>query len=61
MNFSAAPQEITVPHWQQQWKKLLDSAAPEWKGHEEAPVMVNAGETITLLPESFILYTNNYV
>lgn len=61
MNFSAEPQDITVPHWQQQWKKLLDSAAPEWKGHEEAPAIIAAGETITLLPESFILYSNNYV
>lgn len=61
MNFSSAPQDLTIPHWeQQQWKKILDSASPEWRGYEEAPGIVTAGERITLLPESFILYTNNY-
>ncbi|WP_034257042.1 malto-oligosyltrehalose trehalohydrolase [Adhaeribacter aquaticus] len=58
MNFSQEEQKITVPSFIKQSKKLLDSGAPEWRGNADGPDTVEAGATIVLGPESFLMYTN---
>jgi maltooligosyltrehalose trehalohydrolase len=56
MNFSKGTQTVTVPAYVKQWPKLLDSASPEWRGQSAAPDTAMAGETLTLCPESFLLF-----
>lgn len=64
MNFSREQQPITLPGEgvfpisETTWKKLLDSAAPEWKGPAAASDTVKTGTTIHLQPESIIIYGN---
>ncbi|AHM60339.1 malto-oligosyltrehalose trehalohydrolase [Flammeovirgaceae bacterium 311] len=66
MNFSQKQQSIMLPTYRQEWRKLLDSAAAEWKSgnaSESASSTVQlsatAGDTITLQPESLVLYASS--
>ena len=59
MNFSSGTQTIAVPDQANQWRKLFDSAISEWKGPSEAPESVAANATVTLSPESFVVYVNS--
>jgi maltooligosyltrehalose trehalohydrolase len=63
MNFSRSRQTIMLPAYQQEWQKLLDSAAPKWNGPAAAPDFISGAskQPVTLQPESFTLYTNHYV
>lgn len=61
MNFSAEKQELSIPDDIPHWKKIMDSAAPQWAGPAESPSTVNAGQVLTLQPHSLLIYTNNYV
>jgi len=56
MNFSPGTQPITLPAYADQWRKILDSAAPEWKGPAAAPESAGANEQIILQPESLVLF-----
>ena len=58
MNFSANLQQITVPTYAGHWQKVLDSAAPEWKGPAAAPESVAGNEQLTLHPESLVLFAS---
>lgn len=58
MNFSKGTQTVEVPNQAKAWSKILDSSDPEWKGTTAAPDSLKAGATITLCPESFLLYVN---
>lgn len=58
MNFSQEPQSITLPTYEQQWKKLFDSADPQWNGSAAAPESVESNTNLTIQPESIILYSN---
>ncbi len=61
MNFSGVQQAVKVPPQPDKWKKLIDSAAPEWNGTVAVPQFVSGDENILLQPESFILYSNDHV
>jgi maltooligosyltrehalose trehalohydrolase len=65
MNFSARLQYIMPPSFTNEWHILLDSAAPEWGGPAAAPKKVSGanpgGSTLSLQPQSIIIYTNQYV
>lgn len=60
MNFSRQPQAVALPVLQTEWHKQLDSADAQWQGPESAvgmaPDLVSDGDTVTLQPESFVLY-----
>lgn len=71
MNFSKNPQPVMLPTYRQEWRRLLDSGAPEWKSAQgqntaanassssAAPLSASAGDTIHLQPESLVLYASN--
>jgi maltooligosyltrehalose trehalohydrolase len=61
MNFSATIFETTLPAHQKQWKNILDSAAPEYKGPIAAPTIAAANDHISVQPQSLLIYTNCYV
>ncbi|MFB9862217.1 malto-oligosyltrehalose trehalohydrolase [Rufibacter immobilis] len=56
MNFSAAPQKVTIPVSTKSWQILLDSAAPEWNGPQTSATTVAGGEELSLQPESLVVY-----
>jgi maltooligosyltrehalose trehalohydrolase len=55
MNFSGQPKQIAVPAG---GNKIFDSAAPEWAGPKAAPD-TTGGESITLQPESILIYRHD--
>jgi len=61
MNFSASRQDVAVPPSFTPWKKIIDSAALEWNGPESAPCTLTSSATMSLQPESVVLYSNNHV
>lgn len=61
MNFSQKEQLIAVSLHNQQWKKIFDSADPQWKGPKAAPETIIGGADLTLQPESILIYTNSHV
>ncbi|WP_080236730.1 alpha-amylase family glycosyl hydrolase [Spirosoma rigui] len=56
LNFSAEPQSITIPVLNKTWCKLLDSADPRWSGPAASPDDLSDAETLTLQPESIVVY-----
>lgn len=56
MNFSADPQAITLPALDREWQKLLDSADPRWSGPAASPDSLSNADTLTLQPESIVVY-----
>jgi len=58
MNFSKQEQRVTLPVIEKDWSKMLDSAAPQWRGPKEAPDQLKSGSAVTLQPESVLIYTN---
>jgi maltooligosyltrehalose trehalohydrolase len=58
MNFSKATQAVNLPAPARQWRKILDSAAPEWKGPGGGADQLAPGEPLHLSPESFVMYVN---
>jgi maltooligosyltrehalose trehalohydrolase len=59
MNFSREPQSLTLPANDGNWRKLLDSADPQWHGPEAAPVSLIGCASVTVQPESILIYTNS--
>ncbi|WP_224995277.1 malto-oligosyltrehalose trehalohydrolase [Cesiribacter sp. SM1] len=65
MNFSGQEQHIKLPTYRQEWYKLLDSAAAEWRGSREPAQSstgsdsIAAAETISLKPESLVIYASS--
>jgi len=59
MNFSAQRQLCLVPGDGKKWRRLLDSAAPEWNGPQAAPVKIKSGDPLVLQPESVLIYTHH--
>jgi maltooligosyltrehalose trehalohydrolase len=62
MNFSKKNQSFMPPSNIQQWNKLFDSAASEWKGPGNAQQIISGGvaggTSIELQPESILIYTD---
>jgi maltooligosyltrehalose trehalohydrolase len=56
LNFSPEPQSITLPTFDKTWHKLLDSADPRWSGPAASPDDLSDAETLTLQPESVVVY-----
>ncbi len=60
MNFSNAPQTISVTIGQR-WKRVFDSADPQWSGPAASADLLTNISVLTLQPESIVIYTSNYV
>jgi len=60
MNFSSKTHGLTIPDDKPSWKKILDSADPQWKGPKAAPVSVDALQKMEIQPQSILIYTNKY-
>lgn len=58
MNFAKEAQSLTLPTGNKSWNKLLDSADPQWHGPAAAPASVASGESVTVQPESILIYVN---
>ena len=58
MNFSKEPQSLKPSTGDQSWRKLLDSADPQWHGPAAAPDSIANGESVTVQPESILIYVN---
>ena len=58
MNFSKDSQSLSLPASDRHWQNLLDSADPTWYGPQAAPSAVSGNESVTIQPESILIYTN---
>ncbi|GAB3968613.1 malto-oligosyltrehalose trehalohydrolase [Spirosoma terrae] len=56
MNFSPEKQTMKVPDLSKEWQKLLDSGDPVWQGLQASPDRLADADTITLQPESIVIY-----
>ncbi|GAB4035148.1 alpha-amylase family glycosyl hydrolase [Spirosoma gilvum] len=56
INFSSEKQSVTLPSLDKNWKKLLDSSDPVWDGPGASPESLANAATITLQPESIVVY-----
>ncbi|WP_207428062.1 malto-oligosyltrehalose trehalohydrolase [Pedobacter sp. SYSU D00535] len=56
MNFSQQEQDLKTPNGYK-WKNVLNSAAPEWGGTATAPAEIEGGATLSVPPESILIYT----
>ncbi len=59
MNFSKQPQQILLPTYKNDWKKLLDSADKKWNGLASAPDVIANGSLVTIQQESILIYKNS--
>ena len=60
MNFSNVPQTISVTT-EQRWKRIFDSADPQWNGPAASADLLTNISVVTLQPESIVIYTSDYV
>ncbi len=60
MNFSPQAQLVTLPTYAANWQKLFDSAALEWDGKAAPPNIISSGISITLQPESLVIYQKDW-
>jgi maltooligosyltrehalose trehalohydrolase len=59
MNFSDVEQQLAAPDPKETWRIIFDSADPVWLGPKESPPLLDGqNESISLLPESILIYTN---
>lgn len=59
LNFSAVVQELSFTPEDKIYRKIIDSAAPDWLGPAAAPEEIN-NHTLVAQPESFLAYTVIY-
>lgn len=60
MNFSKTTQKISAPVYAPVWHKLLASSDKQWGGLQDLPESVTGELLLTLQPESFTIFTNQY-
>lgn len=65
LNFAQQAEPVTLPALGLTWQKRFDSADPQWKGADTpatnpAPDTLTDAQTITLPPESFVLYIQQH-
>lgn len=66
LNFSRQEALVTLPELGIDWLKQLDSSETQWEGPGntqpgEAPTDLTDGQLMTLMPESFVIYTQRHV
>lgn len=59
MNFSKEKQQVSLPDFEDSWKKEFDSADSQWNGPGSSPEMLSSDSELKLYPESFLIYSNN--
>lgn len=60
LNFSRVSQTISVTT-EQRWKKVFDSADPQWNGPGASADLLTNITVVPLQPESIVIYTSDYV
>jgi maltooligosyltrehalose trehalohydrolase len=60
LNFSNIPQTISVTT-NQRWKKIFDSADPQWNGPAASANLLTNIAVVPVQPESIVIYTSDYV
>jgi maltooligosyltrehalose trehalohydrolase len=60
LNFSNIPQAISVTT-NQRWKKIFDSADPQWNGPAASADLLTNIAVVPVQPESIVIYTSDYV
>ncbi len=61
MNFSLEPQSLNLPANDSNWRKLLDSADPQWHGPVAAPALIDGNAPVIVQAESILIYTSAHV
>jgi len=61
MNFSDQIQQINITAERPYWKKIFDSADPQWNGPVAAPRHLDAMQYVTIQPQSILVYTSRHV
>lgn len=59
MNFSKEARSVAMPLNAGQWRKVFDSAHPNWKGPASAPDTLKSSDSCMLQPESLVIYTGD--
>ncbi|GAB3896929.1 malto-oligosyltrehalose trehalohydrolase [Spirosoma agri] len=57
MNFSPQPEALILPTSVQPWKKLIDSADPQWLGPLASPPEIAGDASVLVQAESILIYT----
>jgi maltooligosyltrehalose trehalohydrolase len=60
MNFSKKQQEFPLPGYEKELQKIFDSADPKWNGPAAAPDVLSGETSVTIQPESFLIYKNTH-
>jgi maltooligosyltrehalose trehalohydrolase len=60
MNFSKEQQQATLPTYQNDWQKLLDSADSKWMGPTATDTTASGDSTVTIRPESILIFKNSH-
>lgn len=60
MNFSKEQQQATLPTYQNDWQKLLDSADSKWMGPTATDTTASGDSTVTIQPESILIFKNSH-
>ncbi|MCW3115649.1 MAG: malto-oligosyltrehalose trehalohydrolase [Segetibacter sp.] len=60
MNFSKEQQQATLPTYQNDWQKLLDSADSKWMGPTATDTTASSDSTVTIQPESILIFKNSH-
>ncbi len=61
MNFSSESQSLILPASDNNWRKLLDSADPQWHGSVAAPALIDGNAPVIVQAESILIYTSAHV
>ena len=60
LNFSKKQQQLTLPDYGKELQKIFDSADPAWNGPAAALDVISDEWTVTIQPESFLIYKNTH-
>lgn len=60
MNFSKQQQEARLPTYQNDWQQLLNSADAKWNGPATSRAADTVGPSVTVYPESILIFKNNH-
>uniref|UniRef100_UPI003B3A3C62 DUF3459 domain-containing protein n=1 Tax=Spirosoma sp. TaxID=1899569 RepID=UPI003B3A3C62 len=59
MNFTDQAQSVPIPVLEKGWRKMLDSADPQWKGPGASADFPHEANSVIVQPESLLIYSLN--
>jgi maltooligosyltrehalose trehalohydrolase len=60
MNFSKKAQQATLPSYRNNWRPILNSADAKWNGPAKSADASVKTSTVTIEPESILIYKNSH-